>query len=404
MSAAVRDSAGWGSSGTARPASLNIRAWPALGLALLVVQLVVSIAMWRQATSRQLPGDAPDDAVLMVRLAQQPIDVAGHLALGIARLNADDPSGARRALRAAAAIAPNEPQVLRTQAFVHFALGETAPGVDAVVRLLDAEPESAREAYAVLGNVMSTSVMEAVVNRWAEERSAHLGGLADAVCTSNQALQVKLWLATRAAAAAALRPETLNCLFSQAARSPDVASVYALWLGGLPPTQSGIDHVWNGNFEQRERATPFDWKLGRGGEFRDGYSVTIQLERGGGPVNRYLSVELNGRPIASTIAETNIVLAPGDYTLAYRTRDLTAAGNVRVGLSIACHGTGQMLVPVVSTSSQTAGQVWSTIRERFVVPSACHAQVIRVDGSSPSWKAAGIKGRVDFDDVVISTP
>lgn len=402
MSAAVRDSAGWTSSGATRPAGLRRRAWTALGLSVLIVQLVVSVAMWRQATLRQLPGDATDDAVLRVRLSQQPFDVAGHLAFGIARLNANDPSGARRALRAAAAIAPNEPQVLRTQAFTHFTFGETAAAIEAVVRLLDAEPEAARDAYAALGNVMSTPAMEAVVNRWADQRSVHLGGLADAVCTSNQALQVKLWLATRAAAAAALRPETLTCLFSQASRSPDAASVYALWLGSLPSTEGSIDHVWNGNFEQRERATPFDWKLGRGGEFRDGYSATIQLERSGGPTNRYLSVELNGRPVTSTIAETHLVLPPGPYTLSYRTRDRTAAGSVRLGFGVACHGSGQVIAPVTADARETTSQTWSTVRTSFVVPSGCHAQVIRVDGSPASWKAAGTKGRFDFDDVAIT--
>ncbi|MFN3630221.1 MAG: hypothetical protein ACK4XK_09255, partial [Casimicrobiaceae bacterium] len=377
--------------------------WVSLLCVVAAAQLGLSLAVWREASKRQLPGDATDETVLRVHLAQQPFDTAGHLALAVARLNSGEDSGAKRALRAAAAMAPNEPQVLRTAAYVHFALGETTSGVEAVARLLDAEPEAARDAYTALGNVLATPAVGDVVERWVGERSAHLGGFADAVCASSQALPGKLWVATRAAAAGVLRPETLGCLFSQAARSPDAASVYALWLSSLPASAGEIEYVWNGNFEQRERSTPFDWKLGRGGEYRDGYSATIQVERSGGPINRYLSVELNGRPVATTIAETNLVLAPGAYTLSYRIRDLTTAESARIGLSIFCHGSGHVLVPVTPAALATVGQVWSTIRTAFAVPTGCHAQAIRVDGSSTSWKSAGVKGRVDFVVVVLSS-
>jgi len=375
--------------------------WLLLAAGAVVLQAVALVMVQSMNRSTRLPPQSGDGDVLQIRWREHPLDYANYLALAMNRMQAGDIAGAERHVRAALVLAPREPQSLRTAAFTAFAAGDPARGIDAIVKLVETDPDSHNDGYTALAHALAEPALQRRVTAWVEARSPHLGRLADAACRADIPVPSRLWIATRAGAAERLEDSAITCLFALTARSPEVASVFALWLGLRPELRDEVPHLPNGGFEGRHGTSPFDWRFGRGGEFRDGYSVSVQQERAHGSVNRYLSVELNGRPVQSTIAETNTVLAAGRYRLGYRVRDWTAGKESRFGISVSCHG-GTMIASVQPAQRDADAHGWRTVQVEFDVARTCHAQSIRFDGSSPAWRSGGTKGRVDVDDIVIT--
>ncbi len=383
-----------------------------VGLALLISLLA---SMWFLRESRSTRGDAhsaTQAGALREYVLRSPFDAAGHLALAAegAAANLPPTQATKVALNAATTLAPLSPDVLRLAIFRGLQTGDADAAIAAGERLAEIDGMARPDIVKALSNLATSPVWEKTIERWQSTRSPLLDELVFTICQSNAPLAQKLQLATLASAADVLSNRSFECLRAASLRSPEFAIVYGLWIDRIlrkRPTQSvDIPNVFNGDFSRAIENEPFDWKLGAGGDFRDGYVVRVKRETIDGVANRYLEVELNGRPIKSDIATTMTALPRGRYVLSYRIRDTSQVVPHRFRLAMRCVGgaelntaAGDRITPQVAGGSAND---WALVSQAVIVPGDCHAQQLSLESTRSNWKTLGANGRVALDDVVIS--
>ncbi len=388
---------------------------PALRWIALVLLAFLLASMWflhNRQSAREQALRSPQGSALRDYVLRSPFDAAGHLAIAAdgAAANLPPTQEASTALAAAKTLAPFNPDVLRLVIFRSLQAGDAEAAVAAGERLAEIDPLAQADVVKALSNLSGTPVWAKTIERWQTTRSPLLDELVYSVCQSNAPIAQKVQLATSASAADVLSNRSFECLRAASLRSPEFASIYSLWIDRVVRKRPGepveIPNVFNGDFSKAIENDAFDWKLGAGGDFRDGYVARIKRETIDGVANRYFEAELNGRPVKSEIATTMTALPRGRYSLSYRIRDTSQAAAHRFRLSLRCL-VGTELNPAAQDriASQTPGagiNDWVLITNTFVVPESCHGQQLSLESTRSNWKALGANGRVALDDVVIS--
>jgi hypothetical protein len=383
-----------------------------LSLALLVSLVIAMSTLYQRQLARDVALRSPQASALKDYVARSPFDAAGHLAIASEGAAANLPanSSASAALAAANTLAPHNPDVLRLVIFRNLQAGDAETAITAGERLAKIDPMAQPDIVKALSTLGNSPVWAKTIERWQTARSPLLEELVFNVCQSDAPITRKLQFATSASAADVLSNRSFECLRTASLRSPEFASVYALWIERILRKRPGeaveIANVFNGDFSRAIENEPFDWKLGAGGDFRDGYVVRVKRETTDGVANRFLEAELNGRPIKSDIATTMTALPRGRYLLSYRVRDTSQATPHRFRLSLRCIG-GAELNPASQDRlpAQIQGATvneWTSSTATIVVPEGCYGQQLSLESTRANWKALGVNGRVAIDDVVIS--
>lgn len=341
---------------------------------------------------------------------RSPFDAAGHLTMAAEGAHSDHAPTPQTtlALAAAATLAPYDPDVLRIATLRRLQLGDADGAIAAGERLTAVDPSARADVVKALWSLRTTASWQKTVERWTQSQSPLLDELVFAVCQSDTQIAQKVQLATLASAANLLSNRSFECLYNASLRSAEFADVYSLWIERLARKQIGeplvIPNVFNGDFSRAIDSDPFDWKLGSGGDFRDGYIVRIRRESASGAANRFLDVELNGRPVKTEIASIATALPRGRFALSYRIRDSSQTAGHRFRLSLRCIS-GAELTNAASEKlgPQGTGGDWVLSSSVLTVPDNCFAQRLTLESTRPGWKALGASGRVAIDDVVISS-
>lgn len=383
-----------------------------IAITTLISLLAAMWLLYQRHSARDAALRSPQSAALRDYVVRSPFDAAGHLAIAAegAAANMPPTQEAVAALAAAKTLAPHNPDVLRLAIFRSLQSGDADSAIAAGERLAEIDPLAQADVVKALSNLSGAPAWARTVERWQATRSPLLDELVLSVCQSNAPIAQKIQLATSASAADVLSDRSFECLRAASLRSPEFASVYALWIDRIlrkrPGETAEIPNVFNGDFSRPIENEPFDWKLGAGGDFRDGYVVRIKRETIDGVSNRFLEAELNGRPVKSDIATTMTALARGRYSLTYRIRDTSQAASHRFRLSLRCIAGAELNPPAqdrLSAQVQGTGlNDWTVSSSTFVVPEGCFGQQLSVESTRSNWKALGANGRVAIDDVVIS--
>jgi hypothetical protein len=400
----------------ARATKLVADANPALRWIALVLLASLLASVWRlhaRQSAREQALRSPQDSALRDYVLRSPFDAAGHLAIAAdgAAANLPPTQEASIALAAAKTLAPFNPDVLRLVIFRSLQAGDAEAAVSAGERLAQIDPLAQADVVKALSNLGGTPVWAKTIDRWKATRSPLLDELVYSICQSNAPIAQKVELATSASAADVLSNRSFECLRAASLRSPEFASVYSLWIDRVVRKRPGepveIPNVFNGDFSRAIEREPFDWKLGSGGDFRDGYVVRIKRETIDGVANRFLEAELNGRTVNSDIATTTTALPRGRYLLSYRVRDTSQVPPHRFRISVRCIGGPELnaaaqdkITPQVSGGGLSD---WSLVTQSVVVPDECYAQQLALESTRANWKTLGANGRVSLDDVVISS-
>jgi hypothetical protein len=382
----------------------------------LVAFFALITSMW-QLYSRQ---NQRDDALKSTQtdalrdyVTRSPFDAAGHLAIAAEGVTTSvtPTAEANIALAAAKTLAPFDPDVLRLSVLRSLQARDADGAIAAGERLAAIDPTAQSDVVKALATLGTAPAWNQTIERWQATRSPLLDELVFNVCQSDAPIAQKLQLATAASAANLLSNRSFECLRGASLRSAEYLSIYALWIDRVarrsPGESLNIPHVFNGDFSRAIEAEPFDWKLGAGGDFRDGYVVRIRREMVGSVANRYLEAELNGRPVKTDIASISTALSRGRYALSYRIRDTSQAAGHRFRLSLRCVVGPELTsagLDKVTAPSQGAGTSdWVISANSFSVPENCFAQQLSLESTRAGWKALGASGRIAIDDVVISS-
>lgn len=378
-----------------------------------VALATASVALWKwqplpsdvrstkyEAAAQMVPMDAstylrarPFDALAYVGVAE---------ALSSMRLApASAKAKAQEALEVATLLAPVDIVVIRARIADAYARNDALRAMALSADLAALSPNDRADAFASLAYLMRTP-------EWPQFIAARLASgwiAADAfvlhICHSNTKPDVLLPLAIAVVKKAPLRATALNCAAAKAIADNKTPLAYWLWLSSTPKLPKKIPFVLNGDFESPSTIGPFEWALGLGGDFREGFTVSIRRDNETATTdNGVLMARLNGRAVNSPLIQQNLALTPGRYRLFYRvqTAGLTAD---KLVWTIHC-GTSVLPLSNLTKSDGLPTTKWDAFSTEFLVPPTCTGQSLTLVVATRLDALQGLVGTAKYDDVTIT--
>jgi hypothetical protein len=379
--------------------------WRLLVTLLCVASISLAIHYRNASALRPTSSRISDAEAISEYLRRSPFDAAAHLALAhlTTRDAAFSQSISDAAMQSAIRLAPHDPQTIRLLAYRAFRAGDAVLALDWVERLAALGGDDLTDAFSTMDSVAATPAWEQRLIAWQSSKNGLLKGYAATHCIGTAELESKIWVATRAASVGMLAPSTVDCLAQHAAAKPAIVDVYSLWLDAMSNPTDSRTYVSDGGFDARDRSGPFTWKIGTGGEFRDGFVTRVATEKTEAIPNRFFQVEFNGKPVRTNPLSQLLVLPAGNYSLSFKYRDTASTPTSTLGILIDCASDGARLAePNTASTSQETLRGWRERRVSFRVPEKCYAQRLQLESTYRGWKTNGVNGRIALDDVVIT--
>lgn len=168
---------------------------------------------------------------------------------------------------------------------------------------------------------------------------------------------------------------------------------YYTWLQFLPPARlARARFPYNGDFLFDPSGLPFDWQI-RAPSGAWAQISHVPASRG----NRALVVEFFGRRAPFRHVSQTLLLGPGAYRLAGRTKaDLRAVRGLVWRLY--CRPSGKLIAETPPVKGRIGG--WEAFETRFVVPrTGCPAQLLRLELIAHAAVEEKARGEAWFDDL-----
>lgn len=309
----------------------------------------------------------------------------------------------QEALRIALQLAPVDPVVMRGRIADAYSRNDLTLTMTLASELAALSPADRGSAFALLGDLMRTPewspfLASRLANDWA---------VADAfvahVCQSGGKTDVLLPLAIALGKRQTLLPSTLNCVAAKSIADNQTPVAYWLWLNSSANLPKKIGFVLNGDFESPLSGGPFDWMLGIGGDFREGFTVGLAREDAApaAPVsgNGYLAVRFNGRAVRSPISQQNLALKVGRYRLSYRYQ-MSGLTSDKLNWSVRC-GSSVLVLGSTSPGDVSSVKNWGTFSAEFTVAPECSGQLLSLEVATRLDSLQGLVGTAKYDDIII---
>lgn len=378
-----------------------------VALVLFAVSVIVICAVsiyglagnWLQTsrfTSRS--ADALDDARRYV--LGRPFDSAGWLAwTGTAHpLSTDLSPLAVKVIDAATSLGPVDPQVLRARALLALKRGDISGGLERVADIATYFPAERKDAFTTLLAYVGDPAWTAFLQGRLKSGWPAIEPFLVESCQGSLALPSLLGLAQQVVRNRALTDETIACIGNKAIAEGQVPAAYWLWLNASPNVPRSVGNVFNGDFELPAAGRLFDWRLGPGGEYREGFAVAVRRDASRGRENNVLMIRFNGRALRLPIAQQFLALSPGRYVFSYAAREVGAITPGIVTWTLSC------VPPKVSPTpgvlrSQPLGSGWVTRTQEISVPAGCDGQLLELTVGNRLQMLQGLQGSIFFDDI-----
>ena len=335
-----------------------------------------------------------------------PFDPAGYIAATVRADNSSLPTSNASAASAASAailLAPSDPLALESAIRAAFANGRLSSAMDLFSRALDGTPDARDRWYAYFASQLTQFSMADIVSEARAQRWRYGGGFALYLCHAARpgTLPLTVGLALLARDEPNYHHELSLCVERALIASGDVASAYQFVLNTSLNQGTEAPYLRNGTFAAPLSGSRFDWTLGSGGEFRNGFFATTRGNETDARAAPSLRVEFSGRPIRGFIAEQYLVLPPGTFHLDWRrsAREITATDSV--AWTIGClPDSARQIATIPVERAMPSGDAYASAS--FSVPEHCDAQVLRLEVVSPRVAADGLRGTLEVGDVRVT--
>ena len=378
--------------------------------------VTAAIGFWHW---QPLPGDVrslspdtaskatPTDARSYLRV--RPFDPLAYVALAnelstASPMSAEAGEKSQQALRVAVKLAPVDAVVMRGRIVDAYTRKDLRLAMALSADLAELSPGERGDAFAILSELMRAP-------EWPQFLASRLSkswAVADAfvihVCHSGAKPDVLLPLAIAVAQKQPLMPSTVNCAAAKAIADNQTPVAYWLWLNASSSLPKKIALVLNGDFESPLSGGPFDWTLGVGGDFREGFTVGLARDNaapgtGNSHGNGYLMARFNGRAIRSSIAQQNLALKPGRYRLSYRSQ-MSGLSADKLTWTLRC-GASVLALSKAALTDSSLDKSWMTYSAEFAVPATCLGQVLTLEVATRLDALQGLVGTAKYDDVIV---
>lgn len=331
------------------------------------------------------PGSASELDWLKRRIAATPGDSTAYAGLSRFPLAA----GGAGLLRAAATLAPNDPNVLRAQAVLALQQGRLADAAPLLVQL--------SEHYDYLTGEPSRTLARLIAMGEGQVLKQHLrpGGRWFPIVLGRM-LELKLPVAPamplviQASANGVLPPGRIRAYMRGLKTEGNWADAYGLWVG---QHKGRVPLLFNAGFDRSFEPDGFDWEVVPPISARHGLVAETRPFEGRGQV---LEVSYLGRSVPTPVVRQYLFLGSGTYRLSgqYMTSKLRTEG----GLAWAVKCAGQE-----APAGRTAGLLdtqgkWMPFDFEFTLSADCGPVAsLQLETFAQFEAAAGIRGRAHFD-------
>jgi hypothetical protein len=293
-------------------------------------------------------------------------------------------------LRAATALAPNDPNVLRARAALALEENRLADAATHLVQLTDHYHHLTQEPARTLVWMIAAghgALLEQHLkpgSRWFPLAMATMVELKAPVAPA-------LPLLSRAGEIGAISPERISVFIRVLKAEGSWVDAYGLWLA---QHKGRVPILYNASFDQPLQADSFDWEVTPVRPGREGASVTTRSLSGRGQV---VEIAYTGRSMPIPILRQYLFLAPGRYRLSgqYMTSKLRTEGGL--AWSIRCVNTAQRPAGRTSALGDTRGE-WLPLSFEVNLPENCGPVAsLQLETFDEYESTAGIRGRALFD-------
>ena len=336
-------------------------------------------------------------------IKSRPFDSFGHLALSESLASsASEASLALQSqpLRAAAFLAPTDPQIVRAEAALAFSKGDVPGTLNNLVRLAVISPRDRTNAFDALSKFVTHPA-------WQDFAAARLKSgwnesdeFLVALCNRPSTTRYSLAVATHFAQYRPIAPAASHCVERAAIASGQVQAAYQLRLNGTKTLPSRIGYVFNGDFELPPSDSAFDWAVESGGEYREGFVAAIRPEIGPDKLSSVLSVRFTRRPIVVPIARQILALPTALYQLSYLSKLTAPAAEAAIVWTLTCVDSSVSVI-VEKWSDGVEKNGWIRHNVPFVIGEKCPGQLLSLIPKSRLIAMEGLQGTLLIDDVQV---
>ena len=367
--------------------------------AVFLVSLYGFAAGWIKPSRASYRSDDSKEGSRQYILAR-PFDAAGWLAwTGSAiSLSGELPPLAQQVVSASTMLGPVDPQVLRSKALISLQRGNIPDGLERTADVATLFPTERSDAFATLLAYINDPVWPAFLQSRLKRGWPAVDGFVLYSCRAGTPLASLMDLVQRVAHHQALADDTIGCVGNKAIAEGRVPAAYWLWLNASTTIPKALANVFNGDFEAPLAGRLFDWRLGAGGEYREGFAVAIRKDDTRGRDNNVLAVRFNGRALRMPIAQQYLALAPGRYVFSYAIREVGLTAPGAVGWAVRC--VPSTLTPAVGAlQTQTASSGWVAQSQELTIPLGCDGQLLDMTAGNRLQMVQGLQGSVFIDDI-----
>lgn len=330
------------------------------------------------------PEAAADKKALAVQVGSNPGDSMAWTQL----LVAHGPDAAN-VLKSAAAVAPNNPNVLRWRAVEALEAGKLPEAVALLVQLLQdrGSPEAARILAQLLTSAEGVALLRPHVARSETWLPSVLATMPALKIPPGQALPLVVEAMERGAL-----PDTARHAYMRSLKdSGQWLDAYGLWLAYQKQT---VPLLYNGGFDQALEVDGFDWEFSVAPRSKAGVIFDQQAVARRGLV---LLLEFTGRGFTTPIVRQHVFAPPGPYRLRGEYMGAKLRSDSGLRWSVVCTSAGKA-VTARSAALQDTGGVWKPFEVEFTVPADCGpVATVQLEPVASFESTAGIKGTVAFD-------
>lgn len=337
------------------------------------------------------PSTAPEEiqAQLRERIQRNPGDSWAWSRLMIAE-SGERPS----AFRGAAALAPNNANVLRWRAAEALDGGRVDEGLRLLIQIL--RHRNSTEAAQIVAQIAATpegvELLRPHLGQARKWLPKVLAGMQSLKIPPGQALP----LVVEALRQSGLPDDVRRTYMRSLKRSGQWIDAYGLWLA---QHKQGVPLLYNGGFDRAFEADGFDWEFASVPRSRAGVLIKQHALARRGFV---LEIEFTGRRFSSPILRQYIFAPPGSYRLRgeYMASKLRSEGGL--AWSVVCPSVRKAAAARSSPLVDTGG-LWKPVDMDITIPADCGPVAsLQLEPAAAFEAATGIKGRVELDGFTLT--
>jgi hypothetical protein len=362
-------------------------------LALALLWVAASAHLHRACTVMDAPylplcepgASDTDKQELETRVRRNPGDATAWTRLLVA-----SGAGATKVLQAAAAVAPNNANVLRWRAAEALDQRKYEQAVPLLVTMLEAR--GSQEAARILAQLMAAPEGVALMRPHLDQAEQWLPSVLAAMPSLKIPPGQALPLVAEAMDKGALPDQARRAYMRSLKAAGQWLDAYGLWLAHQKQV---VPLLYNGGFDQAFEPDGFDWEFSPVARSKAGVVIEQEAIARRGLV---LGIEFTGRGFTSPILRQYVFAPPGTYRL--RGEYMGAKLRSENGLAwvVACPS-GAKAGVARSTALQDTGGVWKPMEIEFTVPADCGPVAsIQLEPAASYEAAIGMKGSVAFDN------